>query len=157
STPADGAVDVARSAWLRLELAAAPDAAALARLVLRCAGADDIAVRATPSGDTTVLLDPVGTALLPPASTCTLVAGDTSLLAFTTAPAASAGAPPTVLHDRADTRRLAPFPDDFFTVDDGATPTGRRVAVPLPEGPADLQQIFGGLLPETNRLDGFSP
>ncbi len=43
------------------------------------------------------------------------------------------------------------------TVADASTATGLRVAVPLPVGPTDLQEIFGGLLPETNALDGFSP
>ncbi len=157
STPADGAEAVPRSTWLRLELADEPEPAALARLVLRCDGAEDRALRLTQPAPTTVLLDPLGAPLLPPATACVLAAGDTPLVAFTTAAAAGVGPPATVLHDRGDARRLVPFPDDYFTVADAATATGRRVAAPLPDGPADLQQIFGGLLPQTNRLDGFSP
>src|SRR5262249_42896175 len=75
-------------------------------------------------------------------------------VAFTVA---AAGEPATVLYNREDRRRIAPFPDDAWTQPDATTPTGLRVAVPLPEGPADLQGIFAGLLADTNRLDGFSP
>lgn len=153
SEPADAAAAVPVSAWLRLTFAAPPAADAVARLGLQCDGAD-IALRATTIAPAAIVLDPLAAGQLPPATACTLRFGTAPLLAFTTA---AAGAPATVLHDRADARRLVPFPDDFFTVADPETATGRRVAVPLPAGPADLQQIFGGLLPRTNALDGFSP
>jgi hypothetical protein len=70
---------------------------------------------------------------------------------------AAAGAPAEVRYDRTQPRPLLPYPDDLYTVADARTPTGLRLAVPNPGGPSDVSFLFGTLLPETNKLDGFSP
>ncbi|MBI3785676.1 MAG: hypothetical protein HY270_19965 [Deltaproteobacteria bacterium] len=64
---------------------------------------------------------------------------------------------PTVIYDRLDKRPTTPFPDDYWLVADATRPTGVRVNVPVPMATADIQGIFRALLPETNKLDGFSP
>jgi hypothetical protein len=51
---------------------------------------------------------------------------------------------------------LAPFPNDYFTVPDPSTGTGRRVAL----NPASMMSNTDGVstfMPELNRNDGFSP
>ena len=51
---------------------------------------------------------------------------------------------------------LMPFPNDFFTVKDGSTPTGRRVHLDPASMPANASGV--GIDPtEWNRNDGFSP
>jgi hypothetical protein len=51
---------------------------------------------------------------------------------------------------------LLPFPSDFFTEDDGDTPTGRRVAFPKRVTPANVEGVRIDPA-EWNRSDGFSP
>jgi hypothetical protein len=63
----------------------------------------------------------------------------------------------TVQYDRTNLRASTPYPDDFWLTEDATTPTGVRLAVPIPNGPSDVRSIFKVLLTETNRLDGFSP
>jgi hypothetical protein len=68
---------------------------------------------------------------------------------------AGEGAPATVHYDRSDTRNLAPLPDDAFFV---ADESGGHIAIPVPDGPDDVRQIFSGLLLGDGRqLSGFSP
>src|ERR1700694_1350766 len=51
---------------------------------------------------------------------------------------------------------LLPFPNDFFTVSDRSTPTGRRVNIPASAMPTNAQGV--SIDPtEWNRNDGFSP
>jgi len=152
--PAEGAANVPRSTWIRIELAEPIDPEDLAgQVAVQCGNAAaSTAASVTPLAPNIVLLNPAEIAQLQPGAACTVRLANLALH-FTVA---AAGAPATVLYDRDDARRLAPLPDDVFTVAE-ATATGLRLNVPLPEGPADLQQIFNGLLPETNKLDGFSP
>lgn len=150
SAPHDGAGEVARSEWIRLRFAA-PPGRALEDLTLTCDGEAQPA-RVTGIAVDTVVMNP--SADLPAGATC-LVGGLAGQPLHFTVAAAPGGA--TVLYDRADPRRTAPFPDDVLTADDTTTATGLRVDVPVPSGPSDVQLIFGGLLPETNALDGFSP
>ncbi|MEV4808873.1 hypothetical protein [Micromonospora avicenniae] len=78
---------------------------------------------------------------------------------------AAAAAPPTAptpaaTHGTCDpidpTACLLPFPNDYFTVPDPASPTGKRVQFPAAAMPANLQGV--PIDPaEWNRQDGFSP
>jgi hypothetical protein len=73
-------------------------------------------------------------------------------------PAAAAHGAPNPAHcDPIDTAQcLMPFPDNFFTVADASTATGRRVNLP-----ADVMPVNKSNTPidptDWNRLDGFSP
>lgn len=51
---------------------------------------------------------------------------------------------------------MLPFPNDFFTVDDASTATGRRVSIPITATP---RNVAGKPIDtaEWNRQDGFSP
>lgn len=151
SDPPDGAVSVPRTAWVRLEFAAAVDPRDVPSDVLTCASGAEARVHAVLPD--VVVLNPVD--LLPAGDACTIALPGRAPITFTVA---GEFVSPTVLYDRPASDGLIPFPDDFFLVADTSTPTGRRVNVPLPAGrPANFAAIFGGLLPETNQLDGFSP
>ncbi|MEO8603126.1 MAG: hypothetical protein ABI629_11175 [bacterium] len=154
SEPLEGALNIPRSTWIRVEFAGAVDPQDLdGQVAIDCGQANaSMTGRVTALKPNVLLINPTEIAQLAGGAACSVRLANRSLH-FTVA---AAGAPATVLYDRDDARRLAPLPDDVFTVTE-ATATGVRVVVPLPDGPADLQQIFGGLLPETNRLDGFSP
>lgn len=157
SAPAAGAADVLRTEWLRLEFASAAPAAALQTLRLDCAGSvwAEHPVTAHALSPAVVVVNPVGD--LPSGAQCGLSwQGPTGpeLLLFETA---AAGAHAEVHYDRTQERSAVPYPDDLYTVADASTATGLRLAVPAPGGPTDVTFLFGTLLPETNRLDGFSP
>ncbi|MGS2618942.1 hypothetical protein ACVCAH_31105, partial [Micromonospora sp. LZ34] len=78
---------------------------------------------------------------------------------------AAAAAPPAVppqpaTHGACDaidpTACLLPFPNDYFTVPDPASPTGKRVRFPASSMPANVHGT--PINPaEWNRQDGFSP
>ena len=53
-------------------------------------------------------------------------------------------------------RCLLPFPNDYFTVRDGSTETGRRIALALDATPANAAGVHIDPT-ELNRNDGFSP
>ena len=148
SIPANGATDVPRTEWIRLQFGAPIEGGAEAMRLL-CGDAEQLVTKTVLDGSTLVL-NPGGD--LPPGP-CHVTWAENDV-AFSVA---AAGAPATVLYDRVDPRRTAPFPDDMLTERDATTATGLRVAVPLPPGADDLEAIYGGLLAETNRLDGFSP
>src|SRR5262245_13069993 len=147
SDPTNGAAQVPGTAWIRLNFAGPVDPLDLDGFALSC---DDnpMPSRASAIAPDLVVVNPEGLM----AGTCSVEwrGGDVSF------GVAEAGAPAIVLYDPSDARRTSPFPNDLWTMP-ATTATGVQLAVPLPEGPADLQQIFGGLLPEANRLDGFSP
>lgn len=159
STPEDGALGVTRSEWLRLAFDGVVETATRAAFQLHCGSGSEpwsprgISVHAlTPSS---IVVNPEG--LLPADAQCGLswpgAAGLETLLFAT----AGAGAPAEVRYDRGATRPVAPYPDDYFLVDDPATATGARLDVPATGGPTDVQFLFDTLRVETNRLDGFSP
>lgn len=159
SSPAAGASNVARTAWLRLEFASAvaPEAQGEFRLDCSRPGEDpaEVPARIHALQPSVLVVNPQ--ADLPSDAQCALAwqgAGGTETLAFDTAPA---GAPARVLYDRTQERTAVPYPDDLYTVADPAAATGLRLAVPASGGPTDVAFLLGTLLPETNRLDGFSP
>ncbi|HZV49091.1 MAG TPA: hypothetical protein VFD49_04930 [Candidatus Dormibacteraeota bacterium] len=71
--------------------------------------------------------------------------------------ARAAGPPRPPVCDVLDpTSCLLPFPDDFYTVPDRSTPTGRRVAFPVPSMPVNAAGV--PIDPSAwNLNDGFSP
>jgi hypothetical protein len=148
SDPADGASDVPGTTWIRLTFAGPVSRSALTHFTLWCDGAPTDATVSAPSPEV-VVINPA-----PVLSCCCRVHWPAAELSFGIAAGSTA---PTVFYDHTDPRRTSPFPDDAWTVADSSTATGLKVAVPLPAGPDDLQAIFNGLLPETNKLDGFSP
>lgn len=154
SDPADAATDVARGAWLRLVFAEAPRGR-VETLGLRCDGSP-VAFAARDLGEGVLAIDPAPE--LPAGAACALEwlgSEGPAGLAFATAPA---GAVARVVHDRTRTDFLAPFPDDYYLVDDPGTRTGRRVRVPLPTGRSDeIEGLFEALTRDANRLDGWSP
>jgi hypothetical protein len=151
SQPPGDATGVPRTAWLRLDFGATVDPDSFEGLALAC-GTANIEVIATAIQENVVVVNPRGE--LPPGTACALSGPGGLDLPFETA---ARGAAAAVLHDRTDRRRTNPFPDDFWLTGDEKTATGKRVAVALPEGPDDLEQIFTALLEDANRLDGFSP
>lgn len=99
---------------------------------------------------------------LPPAASCTIrwhVDDRRESLAFVTRGAS--GPEPSssrlqVLYRRHSPEELAPIPDDFWTVADPTTRTGRRLALPF-AGSGDLGRMVDGLRSELDGLDGWSP
>ena len=148
SDPAEGATEVPGSTWIRLTFTGPIDPLDLGDFAVSC---DPLVFQVSVSAlaSDVVVVNPAQDL----SGSCR-VHWSGGEVRFTVA---APGTPPTVLYDRTDARRTSPFPDDFWTVADPGTRTGLRLAVPLPDGPADLQQIFGGLLRETDTLDGFSP
>jgi hypothetical protein len=149
--PTDG---IPRTAWLVLRFASAVDPKSLGGFHLDC-GSDTPKIDADLADEVTVVVNPRSE--LPPGAACTLVWSGPSGREQVEAGVAGAGAPAIVAYDRADTTSLEPFPDDFWLVDDPATPTGRRVALPLPDRPSDVQTLIGALMEPSKSLDGFSP
>jgi len=154
SAPREGATDVPRTAWLRLDFAAEPVREALAGIALDCgAGTPSIGVEVL--GDGVVLVNPNGE--LPAEARCTVAwmgPSGPEALGFDVA---AAGAEAVVPYDRDDGSQLAPFPDDVFLAPDSATPTGQRLAIPTPDRPGNVVALFEplvGVLPES--LDGWS-
>jgi len=157
SQPAEGAVDVPTTAWLHLEFGArVPSDYRTLVFDLACEGDP------APRGVDTVQLSLDALALspkepLPADRACTLRFATESgpeAIGFRTA---AAGAPLRVLHDRSDPDRVGPYPDDVRLVADPTTRTGWRHDVPLPTPSQNHTAVFGALLAEANRLDGFSP
>jgi hypothetical protein len=159
SVPANGAREVSRTAWLRLEFASEPSPPALQGFQLACSTARNQnelhAISSTLIGRSELVVNPVGQ--MPGGASCALQwfgpRGNESLTFYTAAP----GPPARVPYDRTDLRATAPFPDDFWTAPDGASPTGLRLALSIPARDADLQTTWRALIADTAQLDGFSP
>jgi len=154
SVPRDGASEVPGSAWIRLRFARNPDLASLEGMTLSCDGAP-VALDAELLGEGRVLVNP--SPALASGARCSLAwrgPEGAAALRFRTAPA---GPPLRVPYDRTRSERLDPFPDDFFLEPDPGTPTGRRVALPLPDRSPRLRALFAALTRELDRLDGWSP
>ena len=151
SDPPDGATAVPVTAWLRLEFAGAVDRDDFGDLVrIECDGIRRAGVATRVLSERALAFVPSDT--LPADAACALTLPG-QRLAFHTA---AAGVAPTVVYDRGDRRHLAPFPDDAFLVEEPGG--GRHLAIPVPDGPSDVQAIFGGLLRgDAATLDGFSP
>ncbi|MBX3027373.1 hypothetical protein KF840_20940 [bacterium] len=157
SDPAPGAVDVPRTAWVRVEFAAPVDPADFSDLAWVQCGNRQLdrraPVRTTALSPTVVVFDPIGGELpLPSGEECALILPGTRI-DFRAAPRSESL--PTIHYDRSDRRHLAPLPDDAFYVADD---DGGHLAIPVPDGPDDVRRIFGGLLlGDGARLTGFSP
>ncbi|MBI3783508.1 MAG: hypothetical protein HY270_08910 [Deltaproteobacteria bacterium] len=154
SDPIDSASAVARTRWIRLQFNQAVDPVAYGAFALVCDGQPQSFT--TSALDPTVLIvNPQGS--LPAGAACVLAWQNSSgpvNLSFSTA---AAGAPASVLYDRSDATRTAPFPDDFWLQPDASTHTGVRVAMAVPDIPPGEQSLFVALLNEANQIDGFSP
>lgn len=64
---------------------------------------------------------------------------------------------PVVPYDRTDRRSIAPFPDDYYLLEDPTTPSGYRAVLPVPQREMDVQVLYGALSAEAWMQDGFSP
>ena len=154
SDPPDGATQVPRTAWIRLTFSDHVESGALRGFDLLCGdAAHDVAVSRVTAA--VLVANPAGE--LPADAECVLGWSGPNGRATVRFSTAAMGAPATVFYDRTDARRTNPFPDDMWLTPDTTEPNGFRLAVPVPAGPADVQGIFKALLPEANRLDGFSP
>lgn len=137
----------------------------LSGIRLDCRG-ESLPVRLFPIGEGRIALRPE--TRLPAAAACTIrwrIDGRRGSLAFVTraTPAARATSGPEpassrlqILYRRHSPEDLAPIPDDFFTVADPTTRTGRRLALPFAGG-GDLGRMVDGLRSELDGLDGWSP
>lgn len=131
----------------------------LSGIRLDCLG-ESHPVRLFPIGDGRIALRPE--ARLPPAATCTIrwrVDDRRGSLAFVTRDVSGSEASASrlqVLYRRHSPEELAPVPDDFWTVADPTTRTGRRLALPF-DGSGDLGRMVDGLRSELDGLDGWSP
>ena len=154
SVPAQGATEIPRTAWLRLDFADAVTDGSLSGFALQCDGAAH-AIALSRISASVLVVNPVGE--LPGGVSCSLswpTQAGSDALDFSTAPAAGAA---TVLYDRTDRRLTVPFPDDFWLTPDANTVSGSRLSIAVPTGPNNVQAIFRTLLRDTNKLDGFSP
>jgi len=152
--PAAHALEVSRSARIRLEFATPIDPGALPTFRLSCDGGEH-PLRVSSAGSNELLLDPAG--LLPVNQECVLLwrgPDGGAWLAFRTT---EIDGEAEVIYDRIAGRSIHPYPDDFFLVDDDSKPNGVRLAVPLPLATSDVQGIFRVLTRETPKYDGFSP
>jgi hypothetical protein len=157
--PAPGAT-VARSAWLRVRLAAAvtPDTLVGFGFALECNG-DAVSRSAHALADGSLVLNPAPE--LPAGASCRAVwrADDGSVAesAFQVASDASGLEPATVLYDRLDPLAVAPFPDDYWTVPEPSYATGVAIDMPVPPFSHLFQlQAFTALVGQTLGVDGWS-
>ncbi len=161
--PADGARDVPVGVWPVLAFSPQMRVEGVSGIRLDCRG-EPRPVRLFPIGEGRIALRPE--TQLPAAAVCTIrwrVDGRRGSVAFVTRDAtreASAGEVSSsrlqVLYRRHSPEELAPVPDDFWTVADPETRTGRRLALPF-LGSGDLGRIVDGLRSELDGLDGWSP
>lgn len=157
--PAPGGSAVPRSAWLRFRLASGAPADALVGFgfAIECNG-HEVPRAAHALADGMLVLNP--TPELPAGATCRAAwrdaSGDVAETAFSVA-ADAAGAPAMVRYDRMDPLALAPFPDDYFRIDDASTPSGYALDFPPPPFPEAFQaQTFEALALQTWGVDGWS-
>ncbi|MFO0745577.1 MAG: hypothetical protein U1F43_07875 [Myxococcota bacterium] len=152
--PAADAVDVPRTAWLRLAFASDPSADALAHMRLDC-GTGTPAIGVESLGEGAIVVNPDGE--LPAAAACTLSWRGPSVVESKTFTTAAAGDAAVVPYDREDHARLAPFPDDTWLVADASKPTGRRFQLPTLTREDDVKSLLVALSEVPQTLDGFSP
>lgn len=156
-SPSPVAGALAQTAWLRLRFEGDVPAAALEGFgfALACEGARVARVAHRIEGRN-VLLDP--TPQLPSGACRVVWRGPSGAeeRSFQVAPLA-ATAPATPVYDRASPMTLAPFPDDWFTVEDGSTPSGLRLAFAGPPFGDGRDSVLDGIERSMNGFDGFSP
>jgi hypothetical protein len=156
--PVDAGGRVPRTAWLRFRFAAPLPADAIAGWGFGIACDGQAIPRAAYPLGRALILNPEPE--LPAGAHCRVVwraqDGGIAEIAFDVAPDAG-GEAATVLYDRGDPVRLAPFPDDFWVVPDASTATGVVVDFPAPPFTEGLQhQAFQALASEASGLDGWS-
>jgi hypothetical protein len=160
SIPEQGALRIPRSAWIRLAFEGAlnPEAGRGWGFGIECDG-ERVERSAHVVEGNTLILNPQPR--LPAGSACRVVwrgpGGGVVERAFAVA-ADSAGPGATVTYDRTDPSAVAPFPDDYWLVDDASTESGKRVALESP--PVDgnlLRQVVDGVVASIDDRDGFSP
>jgi hypothetical protein len=154
SSITDGAKDVPRTAWVRLDFGSGLDPRAAQGVVLDC-GAGTPEYDVDPFEGTTFVVNP--RAPLEPSASCTVTFRGPSGPQQIHFEVAAQGAAAVVPYDRNDTASFEPFPDDFFSVEDATTRTGRRVDIRVPEVEASLMDLFDAVLTPTRSLDGMSP
>ena len=155
SLPAEGAIDVPRDEWLRLEfehaLGGGAERGGCALLRRRAARR-----RASPRSVRSALVlnpDPA----LPAAAACELRwpgEDGPQRLRFATA---GAGVPVFVRYDRGDSRATAPFPDDFWLRPGSDGDPGERLAIDLSGFREPSQSLVSAFVAGAQGLDGFSP
>lgn len=156
SNPSQGAVNVPRTALIRLDFEFLPSHPLT---WLRCGNKKVTTKSFSLNGRSLVLLPEVD---LPAAAQCVVrwlgqPPGPQAHreLVFSTA---GRGAPAHVIYDRENPRGVTPFPDDIWLVQDARTATGSRVHLEVPAVPGELDRaLFTSLVGLANRLDGFSP
>lgn len=155
SSVTDGAKDVPRTAWIRLDFATGLDPRAAASVVLDCGDAGTPSYDVDVVGGTTFVVNP--RALLDPSASCVVTFRGPNGPEQIHFEVAALGAAAVVPYDRNDTASFGPFPDDFFLVDDASTRTGHRVDIRVPAVEASLASLFDAVLTPTRALDGMSP
>jgi hypothetical protein len=153
STPAEGET-VSREAWLVARFAGEVAKGAEDRVWLFCDGS--LVARSIHwLAPDALVINPQGS--LPANATCRLdlvtEAGPVTVL-FQTEPAR---APLQAVYDRSDPLQLAPFPDDFWIVEDPSLPSGNAIDFPVPPFSELFQlQAFQALQALTVGVDGWS-
>jgi hypothetical protein len=154
SDPEPGAVDVPRTAWLRLTLREL-GSGVVNSLGLRC-GETRIGLSVYPVGANSVIANPEQE--LPPGSVCRVRwagPGGPEEFFFATAPGGGSG---VVTYDRRDDTIVTPFPDDYWLVDDPSTLSGKRLQLEIGNlGNAHANRWIRSISVALLEHDGFSP
>lgn len=154
SSVTEGAKDVPRTSWIRLDFGSGLDPRSARGVVLDCG-------QGTPAYDvdlfakTTLVVNP--RAPLEPSASCVVTFRGPTGNQQIHFDVAADGAAAVVPYDRNDTAQFEPFPDDFYLVDDATKRTGRRVDIRVPQVDAQLVALFDSVLTPTRNLDGMSP
>lgn len=154
-TPASGSIPV--TSWLRFEFQQDVSPAMFSGFGFAIAcGGGAVPRFAYAVENRSVVIDPLESLSPGP---CRVVWRDASGAVertFTVATPATASVA-SALYDRDSGQQFAPFPDDWWTIDDGSTETGLLIAF---DGPVfdDLRDsVIGGIAASMAELDGWSP
>lgn len=151
SEPPAGAAAVPTTAWIVLTLASPPPPELTGDDFHLSCGDRSISSTISVLPVNRVVIDPVSP--LPAAARCRLRWSGGSLELRT----ADAGGDAIVPFDRDDAAAVLPFPDDVFTVEDAASPTGRRLALAVPPRSGTAQALGDAVIAAAGVSDGFSP
>jgi len=157
TTPRDGATGVPVGAWPELRVRPTDASVLVAEIALDC-GEAEIPARVHRLATGRILVQPERR--LPAERACRLAwsrGPRRESIEFTTfRPSEAPGRALQVPYRRASLGELAPIPDDYWTLADPTTATGRRLDVPLAHR-SDLHEVVEGLRGELSRADGWSP
>jgi hypothetical protein len=154
SSIAEGATNVPRTTWIRLDFGSGLDPRAANGVTLDC-GSGTPGYDVDLFGSTTFVVNP--RAPLDPSASCVVTFRGPTGSQQIHFEVAAQGAAAVVPYDRNDPASFEPFPDDFFLVDDATKRTGRRVDIRVPEVEASLMALLDSVLTPTRALDGMSP